>query len=127
MPLPPFATVDPALQGFGDMETAARMVLESASEKNAYREYGGAIYERDGLYYHSIPVKGKAENFIFAVDPKAGKLVAIFHTHPGDGVPSKDDIAMANKLKVASYVRGKYKDVWRYNPGEKQGVKLEKK
>lgn len=123
---PPTAYLDPSCLWQPDINVAAATALLHADDANRYREFSGAIYRNaKGEFCYSLPVKGKVDTFAFATDPTAGKLSGIYHTHPGEFAPSQDDIAMADKLNVPSYIRSRYGAMAVYRPGgNKRGEQL---
>jgi len=98
---------------FGSPDEAAVSALNKISEPRY--EMGGVVYrDKYGNYSYSDPQgdertgKFKAEASI----PKSATPVAIYHSHPGYGNEadlaenfSTDDVNVANKLKMLSYIR----------------------
>jgi proteasome lid subunit RPN8/RPN11 len=122
---PPTAHIDPNCIWQPDVDVAAVTALLRASDLDRANEYGGALYQNSkGEVCYSVPVAGKREQFGFATDPKAGKLVGIYHTHPGTPEASEHDVATASQLKVPSYILGTRWGVNVLRPGSTRGRQL---
>lgn len=123
----PAAMLDPTCVWTPDKDTAAQAALANAQQQNLSREVGGALFKNaDGEYCYSIPVGGaQSDHIAFAVPKQDGITPAgIYHTHPLGGNEaqndqfSPDDVDMANRLKMTSYIKALTNGVVkRYDPG----------
>lgn len=97
-------------ESYASAEQAAVAGLRIAMARSDRYENGGAVVEKDGVFYRTEPVSnGDMGHIRFAVDiPAGGRLAAIFHTHPDLGTQtrlfSQDDVAEASKLGIPSYI-----------------------
>lgn len=107
---PPIALVAATATGYATEQLAAEAALSAATEVSVTIEQaGGIVLAYDGLYYFTTPVAGLNDHFNVRLQFR-GKLVAIYHTHPGSNAGladkySPDDYATATRLHVASYLR----------------------
>jgi hypothetical protein len=93
-----YATLDEAVRN----ELRPAMAMSA----NVRIEIGGAIYERNGVYYPSTWVYGEAHgipNFGVGIYRDA-KIVAIWHTHP-DPDPARSDGFSEADAKAAHIIR----------------------
>lgn len=122
----PLAALDPTCKWTTSADESAVEALNRAP--GGITETGGALFENErGEFCYSIPVGGgKTTQFAFKVKPESGmKMVGLYHTHPKEGMEadslnfSPDDVDMANKLKMTSYIKT-LRDgaVKRYTPGD---------
>lgn len=106
----PTAHLDPTSPQHQSLDLAAhgfRKTLKALDDS----EQAGIIYkDANGQYRYSIPTT-QSEHDSFALQAAVNKdqqIAGIFHTHPGTDdlgqVFSPDDLAVANQLKVPSYV-----------------------
>lgn len=123
----PAAILDPTCVWNPDKDAAAQTALANAQQQNLSREVGGALFKNaDGQYCYSIPVGGvQSDHIVFAIPKQNGITPAgIYHTHPLGGNEAKndqfspDDVDMANRLKMTSYIKALTNGVVkRYDPG----------
>jgi hypothetical protein len=107
-------------------DEAARQALRNVTNKSQQtrREYGGAIYEKDGKYYYTDPEEGplgtpgKRQCKIILVAP--GKVVATYHTHIDDPLHSPGDKFEHDKRNIPSYVAKAGNKIQRYTPDPKK-------
>ena len=104
----PVATTQGAV-GYATEAEAAQAALTVAAQQSAELEQAGGIALKDGKYYPTNAVSNHdREHFAIRIQ-FAGKLVAIYHTHPGnDGTQdafSRDDRAVAANMHVHSYIK----------------------
>lgn len=97
----PLATVDAAL----DEALSAMLAKDSIATK----EYATAIIETPAGFIYAPIVQGDDDRFTLKVSlHKTDRIVALLHTHPGNGdknhVFSGPDIEMADALNVPSYI-----------------------
>lgn len=91
-------------------QQAAEAALEASEAISRDTELAGGIVLTSGTYYFTTPVSsGLHDHFDIRLQFR-GKLVAIYHTHPGanSGLAdqfSPEDYAVARKLKLPSYMR----------------------
>jgi hypothetical protein len=95
-------------QGYATEQLAAQAGLSAAARAPGTLEQAGGVALFEGLYYPTGPVSnGDPEHFAVRIR-FAGRLVAIYHTHPAkDGAAeqfSKADREVASRLKVHSYI-----------------------
>jgi RHS repeat-associated protein len=97
-----FVSIDDAAIDFGNTYN------DDSIKSN--REYGASIYEKDGGYTYSIPSKGSSHSVTPSVEPTA-RTIADLHTHGADTDKfttkdefSREDIDLANKRNIPSYV-----------------------
>jgi hypothetical protein len=119
----PLAAADPTSDSYADLDSTAhgfRGRLEPSTSEQA----GVMFVGKDGKYSYSIPTTQKhRDSFALRMQNSEGsKLAGLFHTHPGPEddaqVFSPDDLAVANKLKVPSYVMfQKTGEIRKYVPG----------
>lgn len=122
----PISEIDPTAQEWDSIDGAAHAFTQHISgEQN--KEQSGTIFGMpDGKYLYSIPLPAHENSFALSVKSNnQHKLVAIVHTHPGDDdlgqVFSPQDLEVANKLKLPSYVLFlKNGQLRRYTPGQTQ-------
>ena len=95
--------------GYDTMDQAA-VAAENVAMKNTKVEFGGSVYFLNGKYYYT---KAVTENSRFQVNyrvqiPINSKLVAMYHTHPGDSPYadqfSTSDIIMGQRMNMILYV-----------------------
>jgi hypothetical protein len=102
------ATVAPDAQPYATAREAAEAAL--LLSEGSPTELAGGIILREGGYYFTSPVgTGRGDHFDIRLR-FAGKLVAIYHTHPGEGADlsstfSPEDRTVAKQLNVVSYIR----------------------
>lgn len=92
--------------GYATEKEAALAALQAAADCSDRVELAGGIILTHGQYFYTLPIPGSHEHFIMRLRV-AGKLTAIYHTHPGhlhaDEV-SLDDKQTAMRLQVTSYI-----------------------
>ena len=89
------------------IDEAAISALKSANAKSIRlnKEYGGLIYEKEGLYFATIPVAGKERSFKPAQAlpqvPSGAKIVGDYHTHGDYSIVNNKGkvIRTSNKFK----------------------------
>jgi hypothetical protein len=90
-------------------QEAAQAALTTAVEQDQALEQAGGIALLDGKYYPTNAVSNNDAGHFAIKIQFAGKLVAIYHTHPGtDGTAdsfSKDDRQVAAQMHVHSYIK----------------------
>ena len=91
-------------------DAAALAALSAARAASREYEYGGALFECDGLYYYTTPAT-KRENDALDLRirlPARAHLTALYHTHPGTNPAafaiSGGDIDAARAAHGAMYV-----------------------
>lgn len=111
-------------------DEAAIAAERAALPLSSHYEYGGAIYRTSaGLYAYTTPQTSHDAHHIEIRAKFAGKLVAVYHTHPGLGDSNKefspDDKDVARTLRVPSYI-GVVADqsVRRYDPSQSRSIVL---
>jgi hypothetical protein len=104
----PLATTQGA-NGYSTEAEAVQAALIIAAQQSAELEQAGGVAFKDGQYYPTNAVSNLDPRHFAIRIQFAGKLVAIYHTHPGkDGTAdafSRDDRAVAAQLHVHSYIR----------------------
>lgn len=104
------SALDPSQAGFPTPDAAALAALAEARAASRAYEYGGALFERDGLYYYTTPATEKESD---ALDlrirlPADARLKALYHTHPGTDPGALEisggDINAARAVRGAMYV-----------------------
>lgn len=121
----PMAALDPTGTGYDDLDSAAHGFAGRLGDRNKNLESAGVLFTgKDGKYKYSIPTtQHQRDGFALRMQQTDdSKLGGIFHTHPGtdaDGqVFSPNDIRVADKLKVPSYVMfEKTGQIRKYVPG----------
>ena len=110
---------------FSSPDEAAINALNKIAEKKY--ETGGILYSEGDKFYASEPQgQKKAGQFQAKVSIPAGaKLAGIYHTHPGRQddsdaeLFSTDDVDVANRMKMQSYIRALDSgNIRRYDPGK---------
>ncbi len=92
-------------------------------------ETGGVIYKNGQGYYSFSEPKGSEDVGHFMAEariPKSATPAAIYHSHPGYGADEKmaenfspDDIDVANKMKLLSYIRAMSSgNIKKFEPGK---------
>jgi len=104
----PVATTFNAI-GYQTEAEAAIAALNVAAEQSIELEQAGGIALLNGLYYPTNAVSNaQREHFSIRIQ-FTGKLIAIYHTHPGNNGDedsfSKEDRAIASQMRVHSYIR----------------------
>jgi len=104
----PLATTEGAA-GYSTELEAAQEALKVAAEQSTTLEQAGGIVLKGGLYYPTNAVSNSDAGHFSIRIRLSGKLVAIYHTHPGrDGTAdafSRDDRDVAKSMQVHSYIR----------------------
>lgn len=107
----PITKPDGECSGFDTITSAATAALSKATKLSTEFEYGGAIFEHKGSFCFTEPVTINDEyavNYRIAL-PSGYKLVALYHTHPGDGKSkseffSANDVDTSRQLKLPMYI-----------------------
>jgi hypothetical protein len=102
----PVSTVSAEAAAYDTPSQAATAALGYAVDISDTIEMAGGIIERDHKFYFTNPVPGNETRFELRLK-FLGKLVAIYHTHPGhhSDVFSPEDVTTAQALAVPSYIR----------------------
>lgn len=124
---------------FQNPDDAAVSALNKITEP--HYEMGGVIFkDKQGFYSTSDP-QGDERTGKFRAEariPKSSTPVGIYHTHPGFGdekdlaeLFSSDDVNVANKMKMLSYIRAMESgNIKKFEPGKSsvntQGIGLRK-
>lgn len=94
------------------------------------REYCGVLYRTGGQIYASKPAKGnEATCSIRFIDHTRARIIATYHTHSAyaphidSEVPSRTDMASANRSNLDDYVITPGGRLWRVN-GREQTIDL---
>ncbi len=98
--------------GQGTLYSSSLNAVEAglkAASAHYRSEYGGIVYELNGHYYYTPPVTVEESSEVrFEIEIlRSAHIVALYHTHtPGalSSLFSQDDIEVANKLHVPSYI-----------------------
>jgi hypothetical protein len=107
-------------------DEAARQALRDVANKSqrTRREYGGAIYEKDGKYYYTALVEGPPgteEKRSCPINTKTpGNLVATYHTHVDHPLHSPPDKIKHDHLNRFSYVQRAGSKIQKYTPDPKK-------
>jgi proteasome lid subunit RPN8/RPN11 len=115
-----------AAERYDTIEAAAVQALDAITE-HAYEVGGVILKDQDGKYYPTPP-KGDKDTDGFEIKvyyPKGHKIVAIYHTHPDQGVGEIDgelfspvDVEIADTMQVPSYIKAlRSGTVRKYEPG----------
>jgi hypothetical protein len=110
--MPQKITLDPTSQPYETADQAATALADNFKSKKTpgLETAGFVLKDVDGKFRYSTYVGGTDDHFEFAAQlPRGYSLAAIVHAHPGKDaagqVFSPDDLEMADKLKIPSYVR----------------------
>lgn len=122
--MPTASQVDPKSEAFEDADASAHAVLSGLGD-DSQEQAGVILVSPDGRYHYTTPTTShQHDNFEVRVALQKGwKIAGIYHTHPGkddDGqVFSPQDLEMAAKLNVPSYIRFlKDGSIRKYIPGQ---------
>lgn len=129
----PTVVLDPTSPWMSDIDTAVTEAIKR-SGKIAENEQSGVIFKNaDGQYAYSIPLtSARQDDFALRAQVQKGHtLAAIWHSHPGEDDLSRyfspQDLAMADKLKLPSYIRFNQDGaVRRYMPGKSAVTRINK-
>jgi hypothetical protein len=120
----PLAAQDPTSQIYDNLDSSAYGFKGALDPANKSEQAGVMYVDADGKYRMSIPTtQRRTEGFALRMQPPEGsKAAGIFHTHPGNDADSQmfspNDLAVADKLKIPSYVMfTKTGEIRRYTPG----------
>jgi uncharacterized protein DUF4329/JAB domain-containing protein similar to deubiquitination enzymes len=121
----PTAALDPTSPWLPDLDTVVMEAIKRSGDI-ANNEQSGVIFKNsEGQYAYSIPLtSARQDDFALRAQIQKGhSLAAIWHSHPGEddlaGYFSPQDLAMADQLKLPSYIRfNKDGSVRRYTPGK---------
>lgn len=106
----PIAHLDPTSPWLPDLDSAVNEAIKR-SGKTAENEQSGIIVRGPDGYAYSIPLtSARHDDFALRAQLAKGQsLAALWHSHPGNdnlaGYFSPHDLAMADQLKVPSYIR----------------------
>lgn len=120
----PVAGVATDAVGVTDLDGSAHGVLGTLTNDNHGEQAGVIMQAPDGKYYNTSPIASNHDHFGLRVQLQQGwKIAGVYHTHPGNDdlgqYFSPNDIAVAESLKVPSYVRfQKDGSVRKYVPGQ---------
>ena len=129
----PTAALDPTSPWLPDLDTAVMEAIKHSGSV-ANNEQSGVIFKNaDGHYAYSIPLtSARQDDFALRAQVAKGHtLAAIWHSHPGEddlaGYFSPQDLNIANKLNLPSYIRfNKEGVVRRYTPGKSATTSVNK-
>ncbi len=127
----PIASLDPSAAWHPDADAAAFAAFKTLPKDITGKrtvESAGVLYSNDnGEHSYSAPItQNQHDGFgLRAQVQKGHKIAGIYHNHPGDDgdgqVFSPNDIAVANQLKVPSYIYFEHDGtVRKYVPGQTQ-------
>jgi Domain of unknown function (DUF4329) len=123
--MPNKVTIDDKSPSFDTADQAANALSATLDDGSHKIERAGMLYAgSDGKYKYSTTITGSHDNFALAATiPPGYKLAGIVHAHPGkdeDGqMFSPDDVQVANRLNLPSYVRFLNSgDTRKYVPGK---------
>jgi hypothetical protein len=109
----PIVTLDPATPHYASLDDAGQALCNAiaAPRGDVGNERGGVIFQApDGSYQITDSVPGLHDSLNFSARvPQGYRLAGLVHSHPttlsSGQVFSPQDIAIANALKVPSYVQ----------------------
>jgi RHS repeat-associated protein len=130
----------PSVYQFPTRDDAARAAIQAICGKSVAldREFGGMIFESNGLYGYSAPIKGQAHdvsnafgmpnladapNRMKMLPPPGVRMVGMYHTHGAesgraDEAISLNDRRSSYRLSLAGYVGTPSGRVLKYDPNE---------
>jgi hypothetical protein len=107
------------------LDSSAKSVLDTLTDDSRGEQAGVILQSPDGKYYSTTPIASADHNhFGMRVQLQKGwKISGIYHTHPGNDdlgqYFSTNDLAVAESLKVPSYIRFQSDgSVRKYTPGQ---------
>jgi len=124
----PVSGIDSTQAGFEHMDDAAADGVKAAIASSNINEFAGAVYKKDGKFFHTIPVTQNSDGGVdYRIQMPAGaKLVAIFHTHGTNGNDSEysfSDIKTARDMNLLMYIGVIRTGVMmKYDPSRDNGV-----
>jgi hypothetical protein len=98
---------------YDSQDEAAKAALTEIFTTNSEtsNEFAGVIVQMNGKYFYTCPVSsGETSSFsVRAAIPHNGKIVAIFHNHPGHEYSqleyfSPNDVQVAKEMNLTSYI-----------------------
>jgi hypothetical protein len=119
---------------FSSEDAAAIAGLKRIVVQTTEKEMIGAIFKQGSMYFYTAPVGIDSEKEAEAriTIPPGSSLVALYHTHPAEGIGefedkteyfSATDVETAKRLHVDSFVGViKNNNVIKYTPGVSQDV-----
>lgn len=123
---PPLAQVPHGSKGMDNLAAAAKAALDGIQKVDGNEQAGVILKGPDGKYYPTAPVSNAQDTFSLRVQMEHGwNIAGIYHNHPGNDAAaqyfSPDDIQIAHKFGVPSYIRfAKDNSIRQYVPGKTQ-------
>lgn len=124
----PASTFDGKISfGASNLNEAAVQALQLSLKRSSRIEYAGCLFKKNSgesnqFHFTAPTTNGKADDFAIICEiPSGSILVGVYHTHPvGSEVGiSSNDLMVANKLNVISYVAfADQKTVMSFTPGK---------
>jgi hypothetical protein len=121
-PIP--VTLDPTSKAYRNADAAADAVSKDFPKQKDNEQAAIIFQGPDGLYRHStVAPQHDHDNFSLVTRiPEGHHLAAIVHSHPGSDaygqVFSTNDLAVADRLKVPSFIRFSNEQIRKYVPGK---------